>query len=139
MSYNVPIPEPKVHPKKIAYLFCGSTSVIVYWQTSTQQVVFHLMGPTEKESCWCIQPDGDILDSLCYFFPYHYYQYVFQIFDVESQIPVKVEDFYTSSWSKFGNTENVLYMVVTGLHHLRSEEDRRKYLETSMDIDIHIR
>jgi hypothetical protein len=128
MSYNVRIPEPKVHPNKIAYLFCGSITVHVFWLKDTHQVLFHILCPNEKESCWCIQPDGDILDSLCYFFPYHYYQYVFQIFDVESQIPVKVEDFYTSHWSKFANTENVLYMVVTGLKFLQSEEDRQAYL-----------
>lgn len=144
MSYNIPIPEPKLLVQKIARIYFGTEALYeVFWLAATRQVVFHitniraLSDPEAQEDCkdseWFIQPDGNIVDALCYFLPFHHYQILLEnivVFEDQSLKDGKFADQYALSyiydceWSDFACDKMVLYMDAVGDPYLHNEQER---------------
>jgi len=136
MSYNIPIPEPKSALQKVARVFCGSSDIEVFWQNATTQVIFHITNPRPEDSGWFVQTNGNIIDSLCYFLPFHYFQFVatnFFLFEDQTLQRGKsadhlITDIYDCEWSDFGYDKLVLHMGVRGFTNLQNEEQRLQYV-----------
>jgi hypothetical protein len=136
MTYNIPIPEPKASLQKVAHLFSGSSDIEVFWQNRTAQVIFCVKNNRPEDSGWFIQNNGNIIDSLCYFLPFHYFQFVVtNLFLFEDQTLEKgtsaddlITDIYDCDWSDFGYDKLVLHMGVQGCNHLQNEEQRLEYV-----------
>jgi hypothetical protein len=148
MSYNVPIPEPKYLNQKLARIVTGDDGVIeVFWLENTKQVVFHLSNVASladpeiyaenNASSWCIQNNGSIIDSLCYYLPYHYYQILLtNIFAFEDQTLNKGKaatkemelDIYDCEWSDFACEKMVLHMDASGNSEIANEQERWNYV-----------
>ena len=147
MPYNVPIPEPKFLSQKVARIDYDDDGVIeVFWERKTSQALFHLTNirslsdPEEEDgsSSWFIQDDGNIIDSLCYFLPYHFYQILLSnIFVFEDQTlskgkcaTVELEsDIYDCDWSDFACDRLVLHMSAKGHKEINSEMERDSFVE----------
>ena len=149
MSYNIPIPEPKFLSQKLARITTSDDGVIeVFWLADTRQVVFHLSNVASladpevyaenNSSSWFIQDDGSIIDSLCYYLPFHYYQILFnKIFVFEDQTltrgkaaTVALEsDIYDCEWSDFACEKMVLHMDAFGHNEIQDERERLAYAQ----------
>ena len=142
MSYNIPIPVPRSLDQVVARVYYDSDKYIdVFWRRATRQVVFHLMhyaayhDPEQEsqEETWFIQNDGDIMDSLCYFLPYHYYQFLAENIvvyedqtmdcygDADSGL---IRDIYSCCWSDFACDKLIIHMYIHGDDTILDEHDR---------------
>ena len=142
MPYNLPIPEPKSLGQVLARVYYDSDKYLdVFWRNETRQVVIHLMNyaayhdPEQEEmgETWFIQNDGEIMDSLCCFLPYHYYQFLaHNILVFENQTMAEYgaadsrlhTDIYSCCWSDFACDKLVIHMDVRGDDTIRNENDR---------------
>jgi hypothetical protein len=150
MSYNIPIPEPKSLEQTIARITFDSVLINVYWRRLTSQVIFHFTNHHSEnnpeypsEDTWFIQSDKEIMDSLCHFFPYHYYQFVVDrilLFEDQTMSHGKTStelqsDIYNCCWSDFACDKLVLHMDIHGDETIQDEQDRLGEMDRCSDED----
>jgi len=157
MSYNIPIPAPRSLDQVVARVYYDSNKYIdVFWRSTTRQVVFHLTDcaafydpeQAPQEETWFLQNDGEIMDSLCYFLPYSYYQFLAENIvvyedqtmecygDADSDL---VQDIYSCCWSDFACDKLVIHMYIHGDDTILDEHDRLSRLPAPLaeeDTDV---
>lgn len=151
MSYNLPIPAPRSLDQVVARVYYDSNKYIdVFWRSATRQVVLHVTNcaayyDPEQEpqgETWFIQNDGEIMDSLCYFLPHHYYQFlaenimVFEDQKMEEYGPADsrlLTDIYSCCWSDFACDKMIIHMYIHGDDTIQDENDRLSRFPVSVD------